>query len=139
MNYLSTSTGLRYLVITHHSKMFEFYGDFDFEILYGHMVIEWYIYDFATIFSKSFQNLFKIFCMNVFRGQNILYISYSVLSQLYLGLECTTKYASWYIAKILVKEHDEKEASELFLISKDILLLTNLGEHWRFEILFVMV
>jgi hypothetical protein len=29
----------------------------------------------------------------------------------------------------LVKEHDEKEASELFLISKDILLLTNLGEH----------
>lgn len=77
-------------------------------------------------------NLFKIFCMNVFRGQNILYISYSVLSQLYLGLECTTKYVNWYIAKM-------KEVSELFLISKDILLLTNLGEHWRFEILFVMV
>lgn len=40
MNYLSAKIGSPYLAITHHSKMFEFYADFDFEILYGHMVIE---------------------------------------------------------------------------------------------------
>jgi len=40
MNYLFVRIGSPYLAITHHFKMFEFYGDFDFEILYGHMDIE---------------------------------------------------------------------------------------------------